>query len=183
MSQMDNLPGFCRTCVIDGMVLIYTAAESSPEPIRSFSFAWAISRPTIMVPVSDRRVETGYCDNWARISFIGRLRIDFHRAFARLTRRWRNILARIVFQFFDQMPSRLFRFDVTRSAERETPHPHRTGKRRDAAGGITREYRGAKYFPANWAPRPSFALLPAVPVRVEIAECWPCSLPSVGSAS
>ncbi len=47
------------------------------------------------MPLSDKRVETGYCDNCARISFIGRLRstrtaspYDRHRFVTRGTLGW-----------------------------------------------------------------------------------------------
>ncbi len=46
----------------------------SPASRSSLILAWAMSRATIIGPVSSTRVRTGCCDSSARISGIGRLR-------------------------------------------------------------------------------------------------------------
>ncbi len=102
--------------------------KPSPLSSRSFNLAWAISRPTIMVPLNDRRVETGYCDSSFKISGIGRLRS--------ILTTWPSVLWRkcsgIYFpgfcsSFSNQMPLRLILPLILRSAEQDTPHADRAG--------------------------------------------------------
>ncbi len=61
-----------------------------------------MSRPTIIVPLSDRRVETGYLLNSARTSFIGRFRLIRHRiALAFLAQFCRDKPPGIIFEFLN----------------------------------------------------------------------------------
>ncbi|CPR40712.1 Uncharacterised protein [Salmonella enterica subsp. enterica serovar Bovismorbificans] len=98
--------------------------KPSPLSIRSFSLACAMSRPTIIVPFSDRRVDTGYCDSCCSISLMGRLRST---RTASPSPAWRSAsgiyLPGLRSSFSIQIPSRLIFALMFRSAEQDTPIP------------------------------------------------------------
>ncbi len=77
-----------------------------------------------MVPVSDGRVETGYCDSWARISLHRTVRDRLYRvAFARAGAALAEYTGGLCSSFSIRMPSRLIFALMLRSAEQETPIP------------------------------------------------------------
>ncbi len=134
------------------MVFVIYCGRSSPDSIRSFSFAWAISRPTIMVPVSDR------CESRPQIAIAGRgsflhrtVEIDSPR---RAPPAWTVARAAaggicywpgLCSSFSIQMPSRLiFAFDGRPS--RRDAHPHRDRKRAVTRHGRITRISWAKYF-------------------------------------
>ena len=129
----------------------------SPSPLsrRSFSFAWAMSRPTIIVPFRERRVETGYCESCARISFIGRFRSTRTASPSPALRSSSGMYLPGLFSSFSiQMPSRLIFALMLRSAEQETPIP--TGQEAPWRGRRITRMSCAKYLPPNCAPSPRF---------------------------
>ncbi len=77
VNLMDNRQGFRRTRVDNRVILMYCGEDCFTGVNQLFQLGVCNIWPTIMVPVSDKRVETGYCESWARISFIGRLRSTF----------------------------------------------------------------------------------------------------------
>src|SRR3990170_4359759 len=127
----------------------------SPLSIRSLSFAWAMSRPTMIVPLRDSCVVTGYFVSSARISFIGRLRSIlttpcscFPRYFAGMSRPGLRSSSS------SQIPSLVIFAFTFRSAEQETPIP--TGQEAPWRGRRMTRTSRAKYFPPNCAPYPDF---------------------------
>ena len=112
-----------------------------------------MSRPTMMVPLSERRVETGYLSSSARISGMGRLRSIFT---ASPSPAWRYSsgmrLPGLSSSFSIQIPSLLILHLMLRSAEQLTPRP--TGQEAPWRGRRTTRMSWAKYLPPNCAPRP-----------------------------
>ncbi|OAV73782.1 hypothetical protein Barb7_02845 [Bacteroidales bacterium Barb7] len=92
--------------------------------MRSFSLAWAMSRPTMMVPFNDRRVETGYLSNAESTSAIGWFRLIFTASPSPALRRASGMKRPgLVSSFSIQIPSLFIFALMLRSAEQETPMP------------------------------------------------------------
>src|SRR5512134_429683 len=155
----------------------------SPRSIRSLSFAWAMSRPTTMVPVRDSCVVTGYFDSSARISFIGRLRSTLTTPWSCFPRYFPGI-SRPGFRSSSssQMPSLSILALTLRSAEQETPIP--TGQEAPWRGIRTTRTSRAKYLPPNCAPNPQpWAALRIFSSISRSRNAWPPLLPEVGRRS
>ncbi|MPM41058.1 hypothetical protein SDC9_87707 [bioreactor metagenome] len=155
----------------------------SPRSIRSLSLAWAISRPTIIVPFSESRVATGYLDNSARISGIGRLRLIFTPPLSPASRIDSGIRRAGLSSIFSiQIPFLLIFALMLRSAEHETPIP--TGHDAPWRGKRITRTSCVKYFPPNCAPSPNFseAIFSFSSISRSRNAC-PNSLPLVGRLS
>src|SRR5512145_2693597 len=154
-----------------------------PWSMRSFSFACAMSRATMSVPLSESRVLIGCFESVARISLIGRVRsISTTSPGSSWSVGSGRYFAGFVSSCSRKTPSRVIFALIWRSAEQETPRP--TGHEAPWRGSRITRTSCAKYLPPNCAP---------IPVRLQSSrisassarsrKARPSSLPLVGSAS
>jgi hypothetical protein len=154
--------GLCGTGVVDNVILDILR-QPFPLSRRSLSLAWAISRATMMLPLSSRRVATGYWVSVARILSMGWLR-SMETASpppSGVSGRYRAGSASSCSR---KMPALVILALMLRSALQLTPMPMGQLTRRGAAGGSPGHR--AKYLPPNWAPIPScLGIAPAGPLQ------------------
>ena len=151
--------------------------------MRSLSLACAMSRATIIGPVSSTRVVTGSCESAARISSIGRVR-SMATELSSLKERSDSGMKRpgFVSIFSRKTPSGVILALMLRSALQETPMP--TGQLAPWRGRRTMRTSSAKYLPPNWAP--TFDCCASLSTFASISrsrKARPSSLPVVGSVS
>ncbi len=126
---------------------------SSPRSRRSLIFAWAMSRPTMMVPFRLRRVPMGYFVRILQTSDIGWSRSIFTALPSPALRSSSGIQRPGLSSSFSiQTPSALILHLILRSAEQLTPRP--TGQLAPWRGRRMMRTSCAMYLPPNWAPRP-----------------------------
>ncbi len=142
-----------------------------------------MSRPTMIVPDRDRRVDTGYLVSSASTSAIGRLRSIFTTSPSPCLRYSSGMSSPgLASSFSIQRPLRSILAFTLRSAEQLTPIP--MGHDAPWRGRRITRMSWAKYLPPNCAPRPSSS---AAFLRVASSSmsrnAWPYSLPWVGRLS
>mmetsp|Transcript_77011 Transcript_77011/g.239130 ORF Transcript_77011/g.239130 Transcript_77011/m.239130 type:complete len:232 (-) Transcript_77011:983-1678(-) len=125
----------------------------APLSRRSASFACAMSRATMMVPVSDSRVLMGYLVSTARTSFMGWFRLMF-TAWPPRPALGPSCRKRAGFFSSSSMktPWSVIFARTWRSALQETPMP--TGQEAPWRGMRMTRTSCTKYLPPNWAPMP-----------------------------
>ena len=121
--------------------------------MRALSFACAMSRATMIVPLRLSRVDTGYCESFLQISAIGSLRSIFTAlpSPAFLNSSGMSSVG-LSSSFSIHTPSLLIFALMLRSAEQLTPSP--IGHEAPWRGRRTTLMSCAKYLPPNCAPRP-----------------------------
>mmetsp|Transcript_12050 Transcript_12050/g.39433 ORF Transcript_12050/g.39433 Transcript_12050/m.39433 type:complete len:251 (-) Transcript_12050:652-1404(-) len=128
----------------------------SPASSRSWIFAWAMSRATTIVPVSESRVATGYRESCARMSSMGRSRSTATTASLRPPSPSTDASGRnragSRSSASRKTPSRVTLPRTCRSAEQDTPSP--TGHDAPWRGSRTTRTSWQKYLPPNCAPTP-----------------------------
>ena len=157
--------------------------RSSPRSRRSFNLAWAISRPTMIVPFNDKRVDTGYLSNSFKISAIGWFKLILT---ASPSPAWRSSSGinspGWLSNFSIQIPSLLILHLILRSAEQLTPKP--TGQEAPWRGKRMMRTSCARYLPPNWAPKPIFWAAANTSFSNSTSrKARPPSLPVVGKLS
>ena len=160
------------------------SGRPSPLSILSFSFACAMSLPTIIVPFKRRNVETGYWLNCSRISFIGRFKSTLTPFANAEPDRYCSGIRRAGFasKVSSQIPSLLIFAFTFLSALQLTPIP--TGQEAPWRGRRITLISCAKYFPPNCAPMPRQCA--ALRRRFSIStslNAYPSSLAEVGRES
>ncbi len=145
------------------------------------NLAWAMSLATMIFPVKESRVDTGYLVSSARTSSMGRFR-SISTAGAISGSLAGRYSAGFSTSCSRNTPSRVILPLICRSAEQETPMP--TGQDAPWRGSLTIRISRAKYLPPNCAPSPkSLDRSRTFCSRSMSLNAWPVSLPLVGRVS